>query len=75
MNSIHVANLYQSNHIQQQSPLRAAAQSPELPALTEDESTLIKEKFSPEKGLTLYNGQGNTQEARFERGMNIDTRI
>jgi len=75
MNPINVAHQYQSNQVQQTSPLRSAARSPEPPALTEDESTLIREKFTPTKGLKLYNGQGTTQESSFERGMNIDTRI
>ncbi|SMO81920.1 hypothetical protein [Gracilimonas mengyeensis] len=57
------------------SSLRKAAESPELPDLTRDESSLIEEKFTSENTLKFYSMDGQKGEEQFARGMNIDTRI
>jgi hypothetical protein len=64
-----------NTQVNKTSPLRNAAISPNPPKLTSDESSLIKEKFTPSKQLKLYTGDGNTQSTGFERGLNLDTRI
>lgn len=55
--------------------LRQAAESPELPKLTQDESSLIEEKFTGKQSLDFYSMDGNVNQKQVVRGMNIDTRI
>lgn len=72
MNTI---NPIQNNaQITQPSSLRRAAISPDLPKLTNDEDSLIQEKFTS-TNLKLYTGNGKTQISDFSMGRNIDTRI
>lgn len=75
MNTINTIHNQQSGQITRNSALRKAAVSADLPTLTKDESSLIKEKFSPNKKMDLYSMNGSVNNSRLYRGFNIDTRI
>lgn len=75
MNAIQSIYNQQSGQVTQNSALRKAASSSQLPQLTKDESLLIKEKFSPNKALNLYSMDGKVNKEGFSKGANLDTRI
>ncbi|MEX0722426.1 MAG: hypothetical protein WD357_11395 [Gracilimonas sp.] len=75
MNSIQSLQTQQLNQLSKPSALRKAAEAPELPNLTKDESSLIEEKFTGKSTLDFYSMDGNLNQQQVARGMNIDTRI
>jgi hypothetical protein len=75
MNNINSLYTQQSSQVTRNTSLRATAGSQELPKLTADESSLIKEKFTSNKAMELYSGDGKMTEHQFSRGSKIDTRI
>ncbi|MAL16819.1 MAG: hypothetical protein CL670_08400 [Balneola sp.] len=76
MNSINsIYTQQQTGQVNRSSSLREAAGSNDLPKLTQDESSLIKEKFTSDKAMTLYSVDGKMNQHQFSRGSNIDTRI
>lgn len=74
MNSIQSTQQQQFQKVSQSSSLRKAAESAELPKLTQDESSLIEEKFTEKNTLEFYSVNGSSSEQPLSRGMNIDTR-
>jgi len=75
MNSIQSLQSQQINQLSKPSALRKAAEAPELPNLTKDESSLIEEKFTGSSPLEFYSMDGNLNKHQVVRGTNIDTRI
>lgn len=75
MNSIQSIQQQQYGQVNRSNSLRKAAESPELPDLTRDESSLIEEKFTPKDTLEFYSVDGKAGEQQLARGINIDTRI
>lgn len=56
--------------------LRKAAKAPEPPPLTNDETSMIKKKFTSVKPGKIYNVQGNIhQQPVSALGRHIDTKI
>lgn len=56
--------------------LRKAAKAPEPPPLTNDETSMIKKKFTPVKPGKIYNVQGNVnQQSVSSLGRHIDTKV
>lgn len=56
--------------------LRKAAKAPEPPPLTNDESSMIKKKFTSGKPSKIYNVNGNIhQQSVSTLGRHIDTKI
>ncbi|MAO63690.1 MAG: hypothetical protein CL666_01690 [Balneola sp.] len=73
-----IRNLFpqqQVTQLNQPSSLRQAAEAPAMPGLTQDESSLIEEKFTENKTLDFYSVDGSFNQEQLRRGMNIDTRI
>lgn len=77
MNSINSIYTQQAGQINRSTALRSAAGSQDLPKLTQDESSLINQKFTAEneKAMNLYSVDGKVNEHGLSRGRNIDTRI
>ncbi|MFP8488665.1 hypothetical protein ACKGJO_06135 [Gracilimonas sp. Q87] len=75
MNSIQSLQNQQITQLLKPSALRKAAEAPELPKLTKDESSLIEEKFTGRSALEIYSMDGNLSQQQVMRGTNIDTRI
>lgn len=75
MNTLNPIHHSQTTQVQRNTPLRNAAVSPDLPKLTSDEHTLIKEKFNTPRQMKLYSGDGSTHNSGIARGLNIDTKI
>lgn len=68
--------LQQSEKIAQNSALRKAAASPAPPKLSDDESDMIKKKFSQMKPLENYTNNGGVEKSSFfARGLNIDRKV
>lgn len=74
MNSIRPIQQPHNNHLSGAGSLRKAANSPDMPKLTKDETDLIKEKFTPNKKLHFYSMDGKVNEQQVSRGLNIDTK-
>jgi hypothetical protein len=74
MNAIQSIYNQQSGQVTQNSALRKAAGSTRLPQLTKDESSLIKENFTPAKKMNLYSMDGKMKQEGLSRGAKIDTR-
>ncbi|MEQ8525950.1 hypothetical protein [Gracilimonas sp.] len=77
MNSINSIYTQQAGQINRNTALRSAAGSQDLPKLTQDESSLINQKFTAEneKAMSLYSVDGKMNQHELSRGRNIDTRI
>lgn len=75
MNSINPIINQPAARVTQSSALRKAAVSPELPNLTQDESSLIKEQFAASKPLRSYSMDGKMNQYQPVRGSNFDARI
>ena len=54
--------------------LRKAASTHQMPNLTQDESTYIKEEFTPSRAMQSYSMDGKMNEYHFMKGANLDTR-
>lgn len=66
----------QTHKTAQNSALRKAAVAPKPPALSNDESAMINNKFKGSKFVDSYTSQGKIQKSEFlTRGLNIDRRI
>lgn len=75
MNSINSIIHQQSQRVAQNSALRKAAAAPQPPSLTNDESTLIQQKFSMSKTMRSYSMDGRVNEHQMIRGSQFDTRV
>ena len=75
MNSINSVIHQQTQRVAQNSALRKAASAPLLPNLTDDESTLIQQKFSASKSMRSYSLDGRVNEHQMIRGSNFDARV
>ncbi len=75
MNEIRNFSPQQITQTNKPASLRQAAESPEMPNLTKDESSLIEEKFTGKETLDFYSMDGKMSQKQVVRGMNIDTRI
>ncbi len=75
MNISSINNLaYQEIH--RTGSLQKAAGTAHPPALTEDESQMIRKEFSGSRPVTFYEGNGQTkQEMISSKGRYLDTRI
>lgn len=56
------------------SGIRTHAQQSQLPELTMDEETMIREEFDPEQSSVRYNRSGEASQISLERGRNLDWR-
>ncbi|MCP9291899.1 MULTISPECIES: hypothetical protein [Gracilimonas] len=77
MNSINSIYTQQAGQVSRNTALRSAAGSQDLPKLTQDESSLINQKFTAEKkaAMNIYSVDGKVNQHELSRGRNIDTRI
>lgn len=77
MNSINSIYTQQATQVSRNTALRSAAGSQDLPKLTQDESSLINQKFTPDnnKAMNLYSVDGKINQHELSRGKNLDTRI
>lgn len=78
MSTINSIHFQQSGQVSRNDALRKAAGNTDLPKLTQDESSLIEEKFSPSapaKKMNVYSLDGQVNNKGFARGQNLDTRI
>ena len=56
--------------------LRKAAGSAGPPALTEDESRMIRKEFAESKPMTMYDGKGRAEQQMIgSRGRHVDTTV
>ena len=75
MNSINSVIHQQTQRVAQNSALRKAAAAPQPPTLTDDESTLIQQKFSASKMMRSYSMDGRVNEHQITRGSHFDARV
>ena len=69
-------NALQAQEVTQTSGLRKAAANVGPPALTEDESQMIRREFSNTRPITFYKNDGRTQQQIVSgRGQFLDTKI
>lgn len=75
MNSINSVIHQQTQRITQNTALRKAAVTPQLPSLTTDESSFINEKFSSSRTMKSYSMDGRINEHQVIRGSHFDQRV
>ena len=76
MSSINTVYNQQSLRVTQNSALRkAATSSNNLPKLTNDENSLIKQNFTSHKPLKSYSMDGRVSDQQALRGSKFDARV